>query len=197
MSKPIYLSGAVRPELHNREGRGFIVTPNMGNRPLPVGQVWGADNGCFTRGGRFDEGRYFSWLQARDPRSCLFATAPDVVGDAASTLTRSELVLPKLRELGYSQGKLVHTGEWKNSEAIYRFEDGPSSWSAWSWSASAKGAADAVRQAERVIAFQRAKAEARGGFVYREVKIVPVDAPAVCPRCQDSACEIKSEACGS
>ena len=121
---PMYLSGAIHSELMDRPGRGFIVTPFMGNR-IPDGQTWAADNGCFTHGGVFDEERYLSWLATRDAASCLFATAPDVVGDAVATMARSLPVLPKLRQLGYKAALVAQDGlenlevPWNEIDALF------------------------------------------------------------------------------
>lgn len=80
---------------------GYIDTPAQGNaRPESV--VWCADNGCFGKGYPGDN-RWFSWLLGMqdDAESCLFATAPDVVGDAKATLKRSREWLPMIRHFGY------------------------------------------------------------------------------------------------
>lgn len=62
---------------------GFIDTPRQGN-PRPAGVAWCADNGCFGKG--FYEQSWWSWLQANatSADTCAFATAPDVVADAAA-----------------------------------------------------------------------------------------------------------------
>lgn len=110
MGKIIYLSGAIRPELVGKDRLGFMRTPNMGNRQLPG--TWGADNGCFSAKGvrAFDLGRYVGWLQRQDPTACLFATAPDRVGDAAETIRLSLPVLPLIRELGFPAGFVGQDG---------------------------------------------------------------------------------------
>jgi len=89
---------------------GFIDTPAQGNR-RPPGVTWCADNGCFGKGYPGDE-KFLSWLarNAADARSCLFATAPDVVGDAAATLERSAPFLPKIRALGYPAALVAQDG---------------------------------------------------------------------------------------
>lgn len=101
---PIYLSGArISEEAIGRlRGAGYMLTPRMGQYPA-AGVVWAADNGCFSQPEAFDLDAYFVWLNALAPfaAGCLFATAPDVVGDAKATLDRSTPVLPRLREAGY------------------------------------------------------------------------------------------------
>lgn len=89
---------------------GYIDTPAQGNR-RPAGVTWCADNGCFGKGYPGDE-RWLAWLTANAYAAdeCLFATAPDVVGDAQATLTRSVPFLPKIRELGYPAALVAQDG---------------------------------------------------------------------------------------
>jgi len=89
---------------------GYIDTPAQGNR-RPPGVVWCADNGRFGKGWPGPE-KWFDWLtrNAGDAGSCLFATAPDVVGDAAATLEESLPWLPKIRALGYPAAFVAQDG---------------------------------------------------------------------------------------
>jgi hypothetical protein len=89
---------------------GFIDTPAQGNR-RPAGVVWCADNGCFGKGYPGDE-QWLAWLakNAHAAKDCLFATAPDVVGDASATLARSTPFLPAIRELGYPAALVAQDG---------------------------------------------------------------------------------------
>ena len=93
-----------------REGLlGYIDTPAQGNsRPDDV--VWCADNGCYSD--RWDEAKWWKFLQdnAHAADSCLFAVAPDVVGDALATHERSEPWLPKIRALGYPVAYVAQDG---------------------------------------------------------------------------------------
>ena len=74
---------------------------NVGKQALGSNTIWAADNGCFARPDLYSDTKYLKWLD-RFPRSnCLFATAPDVLGDAEQTLKRSLPLLPKIREEGY------------------------------------------------------------------------------------------------
>lgn len=86
-----------------RQGKlGYIDTPVQGNARPSGGITWCADNGCFGKGYPGDEA-WLKWLgdMSIDADTCLFATAPDVVADAAATLDRSRPWLPYIRYLGY------------------------------------------------------------------------------------------------
>lgn len=89
---------------------GYIDTPAQRNR-RPAGVTWCADNGCFTTGYPGDE-KWIAWLtkHSADAATCLFATAPDVVGDAAATLARSAPWLPAIRGLGYPAALVAQDG---------------------------------------------------------------------------------------
>lgn len=89
---------------------GYIDTPAQGN-VRPAGVTWCADNGCFGKGYPGDE-KWIGWLAAHagDAATCLFATAPDVVGDAAATLERSAPWLQPIRDLGYPAALVAQDG---------------------------------------------------------------------------------------
>lgn len=101
----IYLANpstdAIRAAMASNPWLGYIDTPKQGNTP-PAGVAWCADNGCFSD--RWDSARWWGWLQARaaslDAGACLFAVAPDVVGDAWGTYLRSWKWLRPIRDLG-------------------------------------------------------------------------------------------------
>jgi len=88
---------------------GYIDTPAQGNK-RPAGVKWCADNGAFSD--KFDEVKWWKFLtdNAADAGTCLFAVAPDVVGDAEATLTRSLPWLPKIRALGYPAAFVAQDG---------------------------------------------------------------------------------------
>lgn len=80
---------------------GCIVTPLQGNR-VPDGAAWCADNGCYSNGYP-GEAAWWAWLCRKSAgiARCAFAVAPDVLGDATSTLARSGPWLDRIRaELG-------------------------------------------------------------------------------------------------
>lgn len=92
------VSGSLVREAMAAGQLGQIVTPAEGRQPVP-GAVWVADNSAFA--GRYpgDEG-YLRWLAGRQHLdACRFATAPDVLGDAAATLERSRPMLRRIRAL--------------------------------------------------------------------------------------------------
>jgi hypothetical protein len=87
-----------------------ICTPNERRTPLP-GVTWAADNGCFSTNYVGDHA-WLAWLRSHAVHAdrCLFATAPDVVGDAAATLARSLPFLPVIRSLGYPAAFVAQDG---------------------------------------------------------------------------------------
>lgn len=87
---------------------GYIDTPAQGN-VRPVGVAWAADNGCFGKGYPGDAA-WLAWLAAMDPADCLFAVAPDVVGDAEATWARSAPMLPAIRALGFPAALVAQDG---------------------------------------------------------------------------------------
>src|SRR5690349_16728191 len=80
------------------------------NAAHDVGVLWCADNGCFAD--KWDEAVWWKFLvdNAHRASTCLFAVAPDVVGDAAATLERSAPWLGKIRELGYPVAFVAQDG---------------------------------------------------------------------------------------
>lgn len=123
----IYLSGAVRADVLTEPGLGVMLTPDMGNRPDLSATAWAADNGCFSQGATFSIGRWLMWLERMQPyqATCLFAVAPDVLGDAVATWKRSRLLLPLLRDMGWpaalvAQDGMEHTHiHWRAFDALF------------------------------------------------------------------------------
>lgn len=111
---------------------GYIDTPAQGNK-RPEDVIWCADNGAFSD--NFDEEKWWRFLVDNSHRadSCLFAVAPDVVGDAQATLTRSWPWLGKIRELGYPVAfvaqdgfESIHNTPWDQFDCL--FIGGTTSW---------------------------------------------------------------------
>ena len=128
-SIPMYLSGAVREELRGLKHMGFMRTPNMGNKVEP-GPAWGADTGCYSKKGvkAFNEAKYLGWLSRQDAATCLFATAPDRVGDSRATIELARPVLPKIRALGLPAAFILQEGaefdpslrpEWDEFDCLF------------------------------------------------------------------------------
>lgn len=102
---------------------GAIVTPRQGNK-LPAEGLYIVDNGCGPDkdgvAGRYYPGdaEYLAFLRGLAERDghdfydpdtdrCLFAVAPDVLGDAAATIKRSQYFLPLIREIACLRAALV------------------------------------------------------------------------------------------
>lgn len=109
----MYLTGCVPPSVQpylDAQVVGFMTTPNIGNRRDPS-WIWSADSGCFNAKTYKGDDIYLSWLEAQHSKErCLFATAPDVLGDAAATLERAATWLPTLRALGYPAALVTQDG---------------------------------------------------------------------------------------
>ena len=116
----IYLSGKY---VSNTE-IGSLRTFNGWSRSKISG-VWAADNGCFNKPEAYSDDGYLRWLEKFNPENCLFAVAPDVVGDAAATRDRAYPMLPKIRELGFKAAYVCQDGEtpvqilWDELDAIF------------------------------------------------------------------------------
>lgn len=91
---------------------GIIATPRQGNS-LILGVPWCGDNSVFGEQGYVGDEEFLAWL-AHWPlwaaHQCLFAVAPDVVGDAAGTLERSAPMLPRIREFGIPAALAAQNG---------------------------------------------------------------------------------------
>lgn len=109
-----YLTGVSSPRVREwartHGNLGILITPATSYK-LHDFTFWAADNGCFGAGYPGDE-KYLAWLQKRqgDAAACLWATAPDIVGDAAATLARSAPMLPRIRALGYKAALVAQDG---------------------------------------------------------------------------------------
>ena len=123
----LYLTGSVTDVRHllNDHRLGYMNTP--ANRHRMNKWIWAADNGCYGKNYVGDD-RWFTWLDSftdDDRTRCLFATAPDVVGDAAATLERSTPWLPRIRAIGYkaalvAQDELtVETTPWDEFDVLF------------------------------------------------------------------------------
>lgn len=100
---------AIRAAMHAGE-LGQMCSPAERRDPLS-GVPFALDNGCYGHGW-VDEQHWLAWLARLTPHAhrCLFATAPDVPGDAAATLARSRPHLATIRNLGYLAGLVAQEG---------------------------------------------------------------------------------------
>lgn len=107
-----YLSGTTAGIAHELATGdiGLMRTPRNGYTLDDIA-VWAMDNGCFTDGYPGDDA-YLDLLAELAPHAdrCMFATAPDIVGDAAGTLERSAPMLERIRALGYPVALVAQDG---------------------------------------------------------------------------------------
>jgi len=129
----IYLSGCVLREPPN--GTGYMLQPRMCNHPNLHRTPWAADNGCFAAGEGFRLQFFETFLESLDEyrSTCLFAVAPDVLGDAAATLKRSVPILARIRNsFGYRAAFVAQDGQenlpvpWDDFDAL--FVGGTTAW---------------------------------------------------------------------
>jgi hypothetical protein len=95
------------------DGRlGMIATPRQ-RLAVPDGVTWAADTGCYSATGYPGDRKWLEWLTRFTPEQrsrCLFATAPDVVADAAATLARSDPYLDEIHLLGFCPALVLQDG---------------------------------------------------------------------------------------
>lgn len=121
----MYLATASTPQIRHEMADGVLgqlCTPDSGNKVVD-GALWAADNACFA--GRFDADRWLRWLDRQPRTNCLFAVAPDVVGDAVATWQRSAPWLPVIRDMGYPAALVAQDGieslhvEWDAFDVLF------------------------------------------------------------------------------
>jgi len=121
----IYLSGRV---VKGVERLGCMLSYNANNttqKMLDRDTLWAADNGCFSQPAKYTDQGFLDWLDGLDRRGCLFAVAPDIVGDAAATVDRAMPMLPKIRSLKYKvafcgqDGATIEGIPWDHFDAIF------------------------------------------------------------------------------
>jgi hypothetical protein len=111
----MYLTGCANPKVRAHAQAhgdlGLINTPNT-NYKIHDWPAWAADNGAFNAKTYVGDEAWFAWLKgkAEYAGNCLFATAPDVVGDARATLDRSLPWLPRIRVLGFKAALVAQDG---------------------------------------------------------------------------------------
>jgi hypothetical protein len=170
-----YLSGAINGTVlaNPRPDLGLMLSPGMGNNVAPLQFFpYALDNGCYAQGDSFDAGDWLEWLAGlrRYRERCLFAVAPDVVGDARATLERSTPYLPTVRQLGYPVAFVTQDGcrsdlvPWDGFDVL--FVGGSDAWklgeASWQIVAEAKARGRTVHMG-RVNSFRRLRACAVSG----------------------------------
>lgn len=140
----IYLSGK---KIDCTDQIGVMLSFNAGKQSKHGHNLFAADNGCFVQADKYSDDGFLAWLDQLDREACLFATAPDVVGDAVGTRKRAYRMLPRIRELGFKAAFVVQDGEtvdqirWDEMDAI--FVGGSTEWKL------SQAAADIVAEAKR------------------------------------------------
>jgi hypothetical protein len=140
----IYLSGK---KTECTEQIGVMLSFNAGKQSTSGHNLFAADNGCFVQADKYSNDGFLAWLDKLDRDACLFATAPDVVGDAVATKDRAYPMLPRIQKLGFKaayvcqDGELPNTVEWSKLNAI--FIGGSTEWKL------SQAAADLVAEAKR------------------------------------------------
>lgn len=140
----IYLSGK---KIDCTDQIGVMLSFNAGKQSKHGHNLFAADNGCFVQADKYSDDGFLTWLDQLDRGACLFATAPDVVGDAVATRKRAYRMLPRIRELGFKAAFVVQDGEtvdqirWDEMDAI--FVGGSTEWKL------SQAAADIVAEAKR------------------------------------------------
>lgn len=90
---------------------GYLIVPKIWSASDSLKLIpgrWAMDNGAFSG---FDEGAYVRMLERFSGRpGCLFITAPDFVGDAASTLARWPFWSRLIRGLGHRPAFVAQDG---------------------------------------------------------------------------------------
>lgn len=107
----LYLTGAIHPRIRPDidAGRvGALITPRSAYRIDPR-WTWAADSGCYSPATYVGDEAYLAWLE-RQPRTALWATCPDVVGDHAATLARSVPFAAHLTALGFVPAFVAQDG---------------------------------------------------------------------------------------
>lgn len=123
----IYLSGCTNDTIESRlveMGVGLMVQPGNGYHHR-IGRFahWAADNGAFAD--RWTEHDWARWLAELPTVGCLFAVAPDVVGDAAGSLARGLDHSGKMAAFGFPVAIAAQDGAealdwpWDDFDALF------------------------------------------------------------------------------
>lgn len=126
----LYLATGSDPDVIAAMSRGeigLLLTPNDRRRSAHSPWfTWAADNGCFSPKNWTTE-RWWSWLVSErgNRATCLFATAPDVVGNADETMAQSQPWLCRIREIGFRAALVAQDGieslpiKWDSFDVLF------------------------------------------------------------------------------
>lgn len=110
----MYLSGVDCPayrRLIAEPWAGLLSTPDTRYTPdaCAAYNAFALDNACFANGGAFDLRSFVAWIDAY-PRTALFVSAPDVVGNWPATLARSVDSIHAIRATGHKAAIVLQDG---------------------------------------------------------------------------------------
>ena len=106
-----YLSGSPNRTSLTIPNVGFMLTPAIKNRVDFDGVTWAADNGRFSAPESYTDTLFLHWLgERRGKGTCLFACAPDVLGDASATLEMAIPMLGPIKRAGYAAALVAQDG---------------------------------------------------------------------------------------
>jgi hypothetical protein len=124
----LYLSGCKNPNMLDALDAGLVGLLNQpaSSYTIRPGWVWAADNGCFNRSTYVGDDAWYEWILSRENKEwCLFASAPDVIGDWHETLAVSVPWLPRIRSAGYRAALVLQDGAepgevpWDELDAVF------------------------------------------------------------------------------
>lgn len=166
----IYLSGASHSLIHSFsvEGLGILVTPRHG-RPPVLGIPWAIDNDCFNQGDAFQWADFITWLGKLSlyQHSCLFVPAPDVVGDADTTLRKFTVYGQLIRGAGWQVALVAQDGlspediPWEDIDAL--FIGGSTD---WKLSGAARDCVEEAKRQGKWVHMGRVNSEKRFKLAY-------------------------------
>jgi hypothetical protein len=110
-----YLTGVVnKPALEaaDHPQLGLLITPDTAQyeKHIDAFGTWAADNACFSQAKTFNPERWRRWLDGLPRKNCLWATAPDVVGDHAATVARSSPWFQVIRDMDFPAAFVAQNG---------------------------------------------------------------------------------------
>jgi hypothetical protein len=109
----LYLSPVwhtLQPNMRHRFGYMQNLHNGGVSEGIRAGYAWMLDNGAFSD--KWSEAKWLAALELWQPytATCIAAVCPDVVGDAAATLTRFWQYAPVIREHGYKVAFVTQDG---------------------------------------------------------------------------------------